>query len=68
LLAKMSSSGVWSPLGLGTSLLSFSKILNNGARVIMWCSQYDWMQHPHLNSKRSLIDIILSCAFMATFS
>lgn len=38
---------------LGTSLLSFSKILNNmelGHNVMH--GQYDWMQHPHLNSQK----------------
>ncbi|MEN6669717.1 acyl-CoA desaturase [Psychrobacter sp. B38] len=38
---------------LGTALLSFSKILNNmelGHNVMH--GQYDWMQHPHLNSQK----------------
>ena len=38
---------------LGTSLLSLSKILNNmelGHNVMH--GQYDWMQHPHLNSQK----------------
>ncbi|PKG34612.1 fatty acid desaturase family protein [Psychrobacter sp. Sarcosine-3u-12] len=44
---------------LGTSLLSFSKILNNmelGHNVMH--GQYDWMQHPHLNSKQFDWDIV----------
>ena len=44
---------------LGTSLLSFSKILNNmelGHNVMH--GQYDWMQHPHLNSKKFDWDIV----------
>lgn len=44
---------------LGTSLLSFSKILNNmelGHNVMH--GQYDWMQHPHLNSKHFDWDIV----------
>jgi len=44
---------------LGTSLLSFSKILNNmelGHNVMH--GQYDWMQHPHLNSQKFDWDIV----------
>lgn len=44
---------------LGTSLLSFSKILNNmelGHNVMH--GQYDWMQHPHLNSQNFDWDIV----------
>lgn len=44
---------------LGTSLLSFSKILNNmelGHNVMH--GQYDWMQHPHLNSQTFDWDIV----------
>lgn len=44
---------------LGTSLLSFSKILNNmelGHNVMH--GQYDWMQHPHLNSQKFDWDIM----------
>lgn len=44
---------------VGTSLLSFSKILNNmelGHNVMH--GQYDWMQHPHLNSKKFDWDIV----------
>lgn len=43
----------------GTSLLSVSKILNNmelGHNVMH--GQYDWMQHPHLNSQRFDWDIV----------
>lgn len=43
---------------LGTSLLSFSKILNNmelGHNVMH--GQYDWMQHPYLNSQKFDWDI-----------
>lgn len=44
---------------VGTSLLSFSKILNNmelGHNVMH--GQYDWMQHPHLNSQTFDWDIV----------
>ncbi|MGI9340486.1 MAG: fatty acid desaturase family protein, partial [Psychrobacter sp.] len=44
---------------LGTSILSFSKILNNmelGHNVMH--GQYDWMQHPHLNSQKFDWDIV----------
>lgn len=44
---------------VGTSLLSFSKILNNmelGHNVMH--GQYDWMQHPHLNSQNFDWDIV----------
>lgn len=44
---------------LATSLLSFSKILNNmelGHNVMH--GQFDWMQHPHLNSKKFDWDIV----------
>ena len=50
LSSKRSKLSVWL---LGTSLLSFSKILNNmelGHNVMH--GQYDWMQHPHLNSQK----------------
>ena len=43
---------------LGTALLSFSKIVNNmelGHNVMH--GQYDWMQHPHLNSQKFDWDI-----------
>ncbi|WP_435950059.1 fatty acid desaturase family protein [Psychrobacter sp. DM8] len=48
--------GLWL---LGTSLLSFSKILNNmelGHNVMH--GQYDWMGHPHLNSQKFDWDIV----------
>lgn len=48
--SKRSQRGTWL---LGTALLSFSKILNNmelGHNVMH--GQYDWMQHPHLNSQK----------------
>ncbi len=44
---------------LGTTLLSFSKIVNNmelGHNVMH--GQYDWMQHPHLNSQKFDWDIV----------
>ncbi|MGO1491212.1 MAG: fatty acid desaturase family protein, partial [Psychrobacter sp.] len=44
---------------LATSLLSFSKILNNmelGHNVMH--GQYDWMQHPYLNSQTFDWDIV----------
>ncbi|MCG3808815.1 MULTISPECIES: acyl-CoA desaturase [unclassified Psychrobacter] len=44
---------------LGTSLLSLSKILNNmelGHNVMH--GQYDWMQHPYLNSQKFDWDIV----------
>ncbi|WP_350561966.1 acyl-CoA desaturase [Psychrobacter sp. CAL346-MNA-CIBAN-0220] len=44
---------------LGTTVLSFSKILNNmelGHNVMH--GQYDWMQHPHLNSQNFDWDIV----------
>lgn len=53
---RRSQIGAWL---LGTSLLSFSKILNNmelGHNVMH--GQYDWMQHPHLNSKKFDWDIV----------
>ena len=56
LSSKRSKIGVWL---LGTSLLSFSKILNNmelGHNVMH--GQYDWMQHPHLNSQKFDWDIV----------
>ena len=56
LSSKRSKLGVWL---LGTSLLSFSKILNNmelGHNVMH--GQYDWMQHPHLNSQNFDWDIV----------
>ena len=48
--SRRSQIGTWL---LGTSILSFSKILNNmelGHNVMH--GQYDWMQHPHLNSQK----------------
>lgn len=48
--SRRSQIGAWL---LGTSILSFSKILNNmelGHNVMH--GQYDWMQHPHLNSQK----------------
>lgn len=48
--------GIWT---LGTALLSTSKIVNNmelGHNVMH--GQYDWMQHPHLNSQRFDWDIV----------
>ncbi|MEJ6069698.1 acyl-CoA desaturase, partial [Psychrobacter sp. 16-Bac2893] len=56
LSSKRSKLSVWL---LGTSLLSFSKILNNmelGHNVMH--GQYDWMQHPHLNSQKFDWDIV----------
>ena len=56
LSSKRSKLGVWL---LGTSFLSFSKILNNmelGHNVMH--GQYDWMQHPYLNSQKFDWDII----------
>ena len=56
LSSKLSKLSVWL---LGTSLLSFSKILNNmelGHNVMH--GQYDWMQHPHLNSQKFDWDIV----------
>lgn len=56
LSSKRSKLGVWL---LGTSLLSFSKILNNmelGHNVMH--GQYDWMQHPYLNSQKFDWDIV----------
>ncbi|WP_227678496.1 fatty acid desaturase family protein [Psychrobacter vallis] len=50
LSSRRAQVGTWL---LGTSLLSFSKILNNmelGHNVMH--GQYDWMQHPHLNSQK----------------
>ena len=44
---------------LGTAILSFSKIVNNmelGHNVMH--GQYDWMQHPHLNSQTFDWDIV----------
>lgn len=54
--SKRSQVSVWL---LGTTLLSFSKILNNmelGHNVMH--GQYDWMQHPHLNSQTFDWDIV----------
>ncbi|WP_350655667.1 acyl-CoA desaturase [Psychrobacter sp. S1-30-MNA-CIBAN-0213] len=54
--SKRSKGSVWL---LGTGLLSFSKILNNmelGHNVMH--GQYDWMQHPHLNSQTFDWDIM----------
>ncbi len=54
--SKRSKTIVWL---LGTSLLSFSKILNNmelGHNVMH--GQYDWMQHPYLNSQTFDWDIV----------
>lgn len=56
LSSRRSQVGTWL---LGTSLLSFSKILNNmelGHNVMH--GQYDWMQHPHLNSQKFDWDIV----------
>lgn len=53
---KRTKVGVWL---LGTSLLSFSKVVNNmelGHNVMH--GQYDWMQHPHLNSQSFDWDIV----------
>jgi len=50
LSSKRYQGGAWL---LGTALLSFSKIVNNmelGHNVMH--GQYDWMQHPHLNSRK----------------
>lgn len=50
LSSKRYQMGTWV---MGTGLLSFSKILNNmelGHNVMH--GQYDWMQHPHLNSQK----------------
>ncbi len=50
LSSKRYQGGTWL---LGTALLSFSKIVNNmelGHNVMH--GQYDWMQHPHLNSQK----------------
>ncbi len=50
------TTGTWL---LGTALLSFSKIVNNmelGHNVMH--GQFDWMQHPHLNSKKFDWDIV----------
>ncbi|MGO2996869.1 MAG: fatty acid desaturase family protein [Moraxellaceae bacterium] len=54
--SRRSQIGTWL---LGTSMLSFSKILNNmelGHNVMH--GQYDWMQHPHLNSQKFDWDIV----------
>lgn len=54
--SKRTKTGAWL---LGTSILSFSKILNNmelGHNVMH--GQYDWMQHPHLNSQNFDWDIV----------
>ncbi|OLF38718.1 acyl-CoA desaturase [Psychrobacter sp. C 20.9] len=54
--SRRSQIGTWL---LGTSILSFSKILNNmelGHNVMH--GQYDWMQHPHLNSQKFDWDIV----------
>lgn len=56
LSTKRAKVGAWL---FGTSLLSFSKILNNmelGHNVMH--GQYDWMQHPHLNSQKFDWDIV----------
>ena len=56
LSSRRSQIGTWL---LGTSMLSFSKILNNmelGHNVMH--GQYDWMQHPHLNSQKFDWDIV----------
>ena len=56
LSSKRTKLGAWL---LGTSMLSFSKILNNmelGHNVMH--GQYDWMQHPHLNSQKFDWDIV----------
>jgi fatty acid desaturase len=56
LSSKRSKLGLWL---LGTSVLSFSKILNNmelGHNVMH--GQYDWMQHPQLNSQKFDWDIV----------
>ena len=56
LSSKRNQVGMWL---LGTTLLSFSKILNNmelGHNVMH--GQYDWMQHPHLNSQNFDWDIV----------
>ncbi|WP_227672092.1 fatty acid desaturase family protein [Psychrobacter urativorans] len=56
LSSKRSQLSVWL---LGTAILSFSKILNNmelGHNVMH--GQYDWMQHPHLNSQKFDWDIV----------
>ncbi len=56
LSSKRGQLSVWL---LGTALLSFSKILNNmelGHNVMH--GQYDWMQHPHLNSQKFDWDIV----------
>ena len=49
----------WGTWLAGTALLSVSKIVNNmelGHNVMH--GQYDWMQHPHLNSQRFDWDIV----------
>lgn len=56
LSSKPQRLGAWL---VGTGLLSFSKILNNmelGHNVMH--GQYDWMQHPHLNSQKFDWDIV----------
>ena len=56
LSSKRAKLGGWL---LGTSMLSFSKILNNmelGHNVMH--GQYDWMQHAHLNSQKFDWDIV----------
>lgn len=56
LATKRAQLAIWL---LGTSMLSFSKILNNmelGHNVMH--GQYDWMQHPHLNSQKFDWDIV----------
>ncbi|WP_367106753.1 fatty acid desaturase [uncultured Psychrobacter sp.] len=56
LSSKRYQLGAWL---VGTGLLSFSKILNNmelGHNVMH--GQYDWMQHPHLNSRSFDWDIV----------
>lgn len=56
LSSKRAITGTWL---LGTALLSFSKIVNNmelGHNVMH--GQYDWMQHPHLNSQTFDWDIV----------
>ena len=54
--SRRSQIGAWL---LGTSILSFSNILNNmelGHNVMH--GQYDWMHHPHLNSQKFDWDIV----------
>ena len=49
---------------LGTGLLGFAKIMENmelGHNVMH--GQYDWMQHPHLNSQKFDWDIVCPAPF-----